>query len=110
MIDGDELVKRLENMSPAIVSHAKAKSERIYLEQYRKSLKALLMGEAAHLKTIGEREQYAYGHIKYIEHLNALKEAVNVEEKCKWTLEHLKIQFEMWRTLQANERYQQDRV
>lgn len=109
MIDGDKLVERLENMSPAIIAHAKAKSERIYIEQYRKSKIALLMGESQE-KTAVAREQYAYAHPEYQELLKGLKEAVKEEEKCKWTLEQLKIEFEMWRTVQANERYQKDIV
>jgi len=112
MIDGDKLVERLENMSPAIKAHAKAKSERIYIEQFRKSKKALLMVEGGKngIKTAVDREQYAYAHPEYQELLTGLKEAVEVEETCRWTLEQLKMKFEMWRTIQANERYQQDRL
>lgn len=112
MIDGDKLVERLENMEPAIIAHAKAKSERIYIEQFRKSKKALLMGDAGTqgIKTAVDREQYAYAHLEYQKLLESLRAAIEVEEKCRWTLEHLKIEFEMWRTIQANERFRMDKV
>lgn len=112
MIDSDKLIERLEDMGPAIIAHAKAKSERIYIEQFRKSKKAILMGEAVTqgAKTIADREQYAYSHIEYQKLLEGLKGAVEVEEKCRWTLEHLKIEFEMWRTIQANERFRMEKV
>ncbi len=112
MVDSDKLIKRLENMGPAINRYAKAKSERVYIEQFRKSKKALLMAEAQTngAKTGQERETYAYKHPEYVELLEGLKKAVEIEEKHKWTLEQLKTLFEMWRTVQANERFQKDRV
>ena len=108
-IDADKLLERLEKMGPAINKHAKAKSERVYIEQYRKSLKAILMSKS-NAKTAVEREQFAYSHKDYLDLINGLKHAVEVEEKCRWSLERLKIEFEMWRTINANERYQKDRV
>jgi len=112
LIDSDKLIERLENMGPAINKHAKAKAERIYIEQFRKSKKAILMGEAGAkgIKTASEREQYAYSHNDYIALLTGLKAAIEIEEKCRWTLEHLKIEFEMWRTIQANERFRLEKI
>ena len=111
-IDPDKLIERLENMSPAIGAFAKAKADRIYIDQYRKSLKAILMSQAqaSGTKTVSERESYAYSHKDYLDLLNSLRCAVEVEEKHKWTLEQLKILFEVWRTQNANERFQKDRI
>ena len=61
-------------------------------------------------KTIADREQYAYSHKDYLDLLSGLRSAVEVEEKCRWSLERLKIEFEMWRTINANERYRQEKV
>ena len=105
----DTFVERLEKMGPAASKYAKAKAERVYIEQYRKSKKALLMAECT-AGTAVAREQYAYSHNDYIQLLEALREAVEIEEKAKWALEKFKIEFEAWRTQQANERYQKDRV
>ena len=111
-IDSDQLLSRLENKGPAIKEYAKAKADRVYIDQYRKSLKAILMEKAREngAKTGIERETYAYAHRDYLDLLNALRNAVEIEEKHRWTLENLKIMFEVWRTTQANERYVKDRV
>ena len=54
---------------------AKAKAERVYLEEYRKSLKALLM--AASTQTIAAlQERDAYADKTYTYHLMALRHAV----------------------------------
>lgn len=111
-IDSDKLLERLENMAPAIKKYAKAKADRVYIDQYRKSLKAILMAQAKKngVKTGIERETFAYSHKDYIELLNGLRNAVEIEEKHRWTLEQLKIMFEVWRTIQANERFVKDRL
>jgi len=111
-IDSDKLLERLENMGPAIKKYAKAKADRVYIDQYRKSLKAILMAQAKErgAKTGIELETYAYSHKDYIDLLTGLREAVEIEEKHKWALENLKIMFEVWRTTQANERFIKDRV
>lgn len=108
----DDFEKRIDLIGRAIPKYAKAKAERVYIEQFRKSKKAILMRdfEASQLKTQSEREQYAYAHPEYVELLNGLKDAVEIEEKCKWALEKFKIEFEHWRTTQANERWQKDRI
>lgn len=108
-IDTDKLIERLENMGPAISEYAKAKSERKYIEQYRKSLKALLMKQSKGT-TVSERENDAYSHQEYLDLLAGLKASIEVETKNEWALERLKIEFEMWRTLSANDRYVKDRV
>ena len=68
--------------------YAKAKSERVYLEEFRKTLKAKLMNEAEieGRKTGQEREAYAYADQRYIDLLLGLKAAVQVEEALRWKL------------------------
>jgi len=105
----DDFFKRIERMGAAIGPYAKAKAERVYIEQYRKSKKALLM-RGSQEKTIADREAEAYSDPEYIELLVGLRQSVEVEEKAKWALEKFKIEFEHWRTLQANERYAKERV
>lgn len=87
-------------------AYAKAKSERVYLEQFRKSKKALLCIEAqkSGLKTGQEREAYAYSHKDYIELLEGLKVAVEEEERLKLMVESARLRVEVWRTENANAR------
>src|SRR6478609_5836556 len=82
---------------------AVAKSQRVYLEEFRKSKKALLMAQSS-AKSAVEREQYAYGHEDYLGLLGGLKAAVEVEEKLKWDLEAARLRVEIWRTKSANNR------
>jgi hypothetical protein len=85
---------------------AKAKSERVYLEEFRKSKKALLMQEAffAGVDTMAGQERDAYARQEYRNLLDGLKEAVEVEETLKWKMTAAQLRVEIWRTLQANNR------
>ena len=105
----DDFLNRINKLEKAIPIYAKAKAERVYIEHFRKSKKAILMVQSD-AKTATEREQYAYSHPEYVQLLEGLRAATEIEEKCRWALEKFKIEFEHWRTLQANERYIKDRV
>jgi len=82
---------------------AKAKAERVYLEEFRKSKKALLMSQSS-AEAANAREQYAYAHPEYIELLEGLRAAVEVEEKLRWDLIAAQARIEIWRTESANAR------
>jgi hypothetical protein len=84
---------------------AAAKGERVYLEQFRKSKKALLMN-ASTAKTIAEREADAYSHPEYIQLLEGLRVAVEREEQLKWMLTAAEARVELYRTESANARAQ----
>jgi hypothetical protein len=86
---------------------AKAKAERIYLEEFRKSKKALLMQEAflAGVETMAGQERDAYARTEYRELLEGLKAAVEVEEKLKFQLIGAQLRVDIWRTNQANNRF-----
>ena len=82
---------------------AKAKAERVYLEEFRKSKKSLLMLQADE-KTQAGKEAYAYSHDDYIALLDGLKVAVEAEETVKWQMIAAQARIEVWRTQQANNR------
>jgi hypothetical protein len=84
---------------------AQAKAQRVYLEEFRKSKKALLMAQST-AKTATEREQYAYGHEDYLALLGGIKAAVEVEEDLRWKLIAAQARVEIWRTQSANNRAQ----
>jgi hypothetical protein len=84
---------------------ADAKAARVYLEEFRKSKKAMLMAESTE-PAANAREQYAYAHPDYRELLEGLKAAVAVEEKLKWDLIGAQLRVEIWRTESANNRNQ----
>jgi hypothetical protein len=84
---------------------AQAKAQRVYLEEFRKSKKALLMAQSQ-AKTAVEREQYAYSHEDYLALLGGIKAAVEVEEDLRWKLIAAQARVEIWRTASANNRAQ----
>jgi hypothetical protein len=82
---------------------ARAKSERIYLEEFRKSLKSILMKRSME-NSLGAQEREAYAHEEYLQLLNGLKVAIEAEEKLRWDLIGAQARVEIWRTEQANNR------
>jgi hypothetical protein len=84
---------------------AQAKAQRVYLEEFRKSKKALLMAQCPD-KAANAREQYAYAHEDYLALLGGLKAAVEVEEKLRWDLIAAQARIEIWRTKEASARMQ----
>lgn len=85
---------------------AQAKAQRVYLEEFRKSKKALLMGQST-AKAAVEREQYAYSHEDYLALLGGIKAAVEVEEELRWKLEAARIRVDIWRSQEASNRGQE---
>lgn len=82
---------------------AKAKAERVYLEEFRKSKKALLMGESR-AEAANAREQYAYGHPDYVALLDGIRQAVEVEEGLRWSLVAAQARIDVWRSQEASNR------
>ena len=87
---------------------AAAKADRIYIEEFRKSKKALLMAESTASSAVA-REQYAYSHPEYLALLDGLREAVRTEETVRWEMIAAQARIEIWRSQEASNR-NQDRV
>jgi hypothetical protein len=87
--------------------YAKAKAERVYLDEFRRSKRALLMQEAElhGYETSAAQERQAYSHPEYQQLLQGLKEAITIEETLKWQLTAAQIKVDIWRTEQANNRF-----
>jgi len=83
--------------------YAHSKAERVYLDQFRKSKKAILIQEAPD-GTGQSKESYAYAHPEYIALLEGLRAAVELEETYKFELKAAELKVETWRTEQANAR------
>lgn len=95
--------KALEEMWKLAPQYAKAKGERIYLEEYRKTLKAILM-KGCGLDAIGAQEREAYAHTDYAKHLEGLRSAVEAEEALRWRLVAAQAAVEVWRSTEASNR------
>ena len=83
--------------------YAKAKAERMYLEEFRKSRKAQLMSQAG-TEVLGKQEVYAYAHHDYIQILDGIRQAVETEEKYRWLMTAAQAKISVWQTTQFNAR------
>ncbi len=77
------------------------RGERIYLEEFRKSLKAILMVQSKG-KSAADREAEAYAHERYQEHLARIRDAVQADEENRALREAAAMKIEVWRTEGAN--------
>ena len=86
--------------------YAKAKADRVYLEQFRKTRKALGMraAELAGHKSAVVQEREAYADQEYMQLLEGLREAVEVEERLRWMITAAQAKIEVWRTLESTRR------
>ena len=83
-----------------------AKAQRMYLEEFRKTKKALLMKEALEMgfESAVAQEREAYAHIEYADLLKGLMIAIEKEETLKWMLTAAQMKADIWRSEQASER------
>ena len=95
-----EIEKALHYLKVTADQYAKAKSEAEYLKEFRKSQKALLMIEAEQqgVKTVSERECYAYSHEEYLQLLDGLKEAIHQSERLRIMVKTAEMQIDVWKT------------
>jgi hypothetical protein len=99
-IDPHEAVDFIYRQAPKF---AQAKADRVFIEEYRKSKKALLM-KASGENAVAAQEREAYSHAEYIALLEGLKAAVEAEETLRWGLVAAQARVEIWRTESANNR------
>jgi hypothetical protein len=87
--------------------YAQAKAHRTFLEEYRKSQKAMLMKSAiteGRAKTAAAAEIEAYSDPSYVEMLKGLQEAVEQEETYRWGLISAQARIDVWRSNEASNR------
>jgi hypothetical protein len=96
----DKAIQYLIDTAPL---YAQAKSERLYLEEFRKSKKAHLMSQAG-TQVLGKQETFAYAHDEYILVLEGIRSAVEKEEEYRWMMTAAQARIEVWKTEQYNAR------
>jgi hypothetical protein len=87
--------------------YAEARAHRVYLEEYRKSQKAMLMKSAlsdGRAKSAAVAEIEAYADPAYIEVLKGLEAAVEAEETYRWGLVSAQARIDVWRSQEASNR------
>jgi hypothetical protein len=83
--------------------YAQAKAQVTYLEEFRKSKKAMLFAGAIG-NTIADKDNFAYSHPEYLAVLDGLKEAVEKAETLRWMLVAAQARIDVWRSQEASNR------
>jgi cytochrome c biogenesis protein ResB len=99
----NEPTKDIQFLIDTAPLYAKAKADRMYLEEFRKSRKAQLASQAG-TEVLGKQETFAYAHADYIEILEGIREAVEKEERFRWLMTAAQARIEVWRTEQYSAR------
>lgn len=102
-ITDEEVDKALDYLRDNARDAAQAKANRIYVEEYRKVIKAQLMKEHGD-KSAVIQEREAYSDPRYIQHLEAIKEAVVIDEGHRFLRAAADAKIEAWRTQSSNTR------
>lgn len=103
MITDEDIDKAVEYLRVNARAAAQAKANRIYMEEFRKVVKAQIMREQSNL-ALGAQEAVAYADPRYTQHLQAMQAAVEKDEYNKWMMVAAEAKIEAWRTQQANAR------
>jgi len=98
-----EPLKAIEYIQRNAGIYAQAKANRIYIENYLKTVKARLMGNSDE-KAIGAKEMDAYASSIYVEQLDGLKAAIEIEETLRYMLEAAKMKVEIWKVQEYTKR------
>ena len=81
----NEPTKAIQFLIDTAPMYAKAKADRMFLEEFRKSRKAQLASQAG-TEVLGKQETFAYAHADYIEILEGIRQAVEKEERFRWLM------------------------
>lgn len=99
-IDPNRAIEYIQQNAPKF---AQAKGDRIFIENYLKTVKAKEMNKSK-ASTVAQKEADAYASEPYVEQLNALKVAVEQEEHIKWMLTAAQARIDVFKTLEYTKR------
>jgi len=99
MINQRDIEKALDFLRDSAETAAVNRSNRVYMEEFRKSLKAQLMSDNIDM-AVNAQEREAYRNVEYITHLEAMKEAIYQDEKLRFLIEAAKIKISAWQTME----------
>lgn len=103
MITDEEVERALDYLRDQGAVSAQKKANRIFMEEYRKVVKA--NGMKQHLdKPLAAQEREAYSHPDYLAHLRVMETAIEEDEAARWMMIAAQAKIEAWRTQQANRR------
>lgn len=100
MIQDEEAERAVDFLRDSAEKAACARAERAFAEEYRKSMKALIMSH--HEGSVALQERNAYSDPKYIAHLEAIRAAVFQDELMRSQREAAQAKIQAWQTQSAN--------
>lgn len=100
MISDDDIDKAVEYLTKSAGEAARSRAHRVYIEEYRKTLKATIMAEYPD-HSIGAQERFAYADPRYLQLLEGLREAVENDERHRFLRAAAEAKIEAWRTYSA---------
>lgn len=103
MITDEHVERALDYLRVNASKAAKAKAERIYMEEFRKTVKANEMKKHLHAP-LAAQEREAYDSKEYRAHLEAMKTAIEADEYNRWGMVAAQATLDAWRTENANKR------
>ena len=83
--------------------YAQAKADRIYIENFLRSKKAMLMAQST-ATAFNAKEVEAYASPEYVALLEGLKQAVEREETLRYQIAAAELKIDVWRTNEASNR------
>lgn len=102
-ITDDEIDRALDFLRDNARDAAQAKANRVYVEEFRKVIKAQLMKEHGSMSAVLQ-EREAYSDPRYVAHLEAIKQAVEIDEGHRFLRAAADAKIDAWRTQSSNTR------
>lgn len=103
MINEQEVEAAVDWLRDTANEAAQKRAERLYLDEYRKVLRAKLMKQHIDLP-VSAQEREALADPKYAKHLQTLKTAIDEDEKMRFLRVAAEAKIEAWRSMNANHR------
>ena len=103
MISEAEIEEAVNFLESSAVTAAMKRAERIYLEEYKKTVKATVMLKYADA-SVAAQERNALASREYQDILSAMKTAIEEDEKIRFLRIAAEAKIEAWRSLNANYR------
>lgn len=101
MILDSDIEKAIDWLRDSASKCAQDRANRVYVEEFAKSLKSQIMKEHAG-EAIGVQEREARADSRYLAHLEAIREVVRVDEHNRFMREAALAKIEAWRTQSSN--------
>lgn len=101
----EDAAQAIRDKAPA---YGEAKAQRVYLEEFKRTKRALLMKDALEMgyEAANAQEREAYADPAYQQLIKGLAAAIEKEETLKWEIEAARLDIEIFRSREATNRLQ----